>query len=111
MRLFFLYLIDYSCDPGTRAATSLGAPALPCEGRLPVITVEESVHNQKARLAEIAQKLHRRRTLQFSAHGSRIKFRFASPKGQRLTEWSREYRAREIAEKSDLEVVHILRAF
>lgn len=76
-----------------------------------MITVEESVHNQKARLAEMARKVIRRRTLQFSAHGSRIKFRFASPKGQRITEWSREYRAREIAEKSDGEVVRILKAF
>jgi hypothetical protein len=59
----------------------------------------------------MARKFSRRRTLQFSAHGSRIKFRFASPKGLRLTEWSREYRAREIAEKSDLEVLLILKAF
>jgi hypothetical protein len=77
----------------------------------PVLTVEESVDNQKVRLAEIALKTDSEKQLQFSAHSHRIKFRFADAKGNAVTEWSRDYRAREMAEKSDAEVLRMLRAF
>ena len=76
-----------------------------------MITVEESVDNQKARLTEMAQKTEARRQLQFSAHSHRIKFRFADADGNVLSEWSRDYRAREIAEKSDSDIVRMLEAF
>jgi hypothetical protein len=76
-----------------------------------VITVEESVDNQKARMTAMAQKAAGRRQLQFSAHSHRIKFRFVGADGNALTEWSRDYRAREIAEKSDSEIVRMLDAF
>ncbi len=80
-------------------------------GTHPVITVEESVDNQKARMAEVAQKAQDRRQLQFSAHSHRIKFRFTDADGNVLTDWSRDYRAGEIAEKSDSEIVRMLEAF
>jgi len=76
-----------------------------------MITIEESVDNQKARLAEMAQKSDGSKQLQFSAHSQRIKFRFADADGNVLTEWSRDYRAREIAEKSDSEVLGMLERF
>jgi hypothetical protein len=76
-----------------------------------VITIEECADNQKARLFAMARKADRRRTLQFSAHSRRIKFRFADPHGNGLTNWSRDYRAREIAEKTDSEVLSILDTF
>lgn len=76
-----------------------------------MMTVEESVDNQKARLAEMARKVNQCRTLQFSAHSHRIKFRYADASGRVLTDWSRDYRAREIAEKSDFEVLNLLEGF
>jgi hypothetical protein len=76
-----------------------------------VITVEECAENQKARLAEMTRKVDCRRTIQFSAHSNRIKFRFADRNGGSLTEWSRDYRAREIAEKTDFEVLRIIETF
>lgn len=76
-----------------------------------MITVEESVDNQKARLAEMALKANRRKQIQFSAHSHRIKFRFVDADGNVLTEWSRDYRAREIAEKSDSQVLGMLERF
>ena len=76
-----------------------------------MITVEESVDNQRARLAEIAQKAESEQQIQFSAHSQRIKFRFADADGNGLTDWSRDYRAREIAEKSDSDVQRMLEAF
>ncbi len=59
----------------------------------------------------MARKFYRRRTLQFFCACQPHQVSLASPKGLRLTEWSREYRAREIAEKSDPEVLLILKAF
>jgi hypothetical protein len=76
-----------------------------------VITIEESVDNQKARLTEMAGKTDRELQLQFSAHSHRIKFRFSDACGNVMTDWSRDYRAREIAEKSDSEVLGMLEAF
>jgi hypothetical protein len=76
-----------------------------------VITIEESVDNQKARLAEMAERADREKQLQFSAHSHRIKFRFADAIGNVVTDWSRDYRAREIAEKSDSEILGMLEAF
>ena len=76
-----------------------------------MITVEESVDNQKARIAEMARKSDRRKRIQFSAHSHRIKFRFTDAEGNELTEWSRDYRAREMAEKSDAEILRMLEAF
>ena len=76
-----------------------------------MITVEESVDNQRARLAEMAQRVDSRKQIQFSAHSQRIKFRFADAAGNVLTDWSRDYRAREIAEKSDSEVLRMLGRF
>jgi hypothetical protein len=76
-----------------------------------MITVEESVDNQKARMAAMAEKADRQRRLQFSAHSHRIKFRFTDAEGNALTDWSRDYRAREIAEKSDTQVLGMLERF
>jgi hypothetical protein len=81
------------------------------EGAHPMITVEESVNNQRARLAEMAQKVDGRKQIQFSAHSHRIKFRFADADGNVQTDWSRDYRAGEIAEKSDSEVLGMLERF
>jgi hypothetical protein len=77
----------------------------------PVITVEESADNQRARMAAMARKADDSRQLQFSAHSLRIKFRFVGVDGNALTDWSRDYRAREIAEKSDAEVLRMLEKF
>ena len=109
--LFSFYLIDYPLATGRRSGAKQRASRRSSQGARPVITVEESVDNQKARLAEMARKVNRSGNLQFSAHSHRIKFRYADASGQVLTDWSRDYRAREIAEKSDFEVLSLLEGF